>query len=143
MKRKMLLIIIGTMLMLLAGPSLWDGSESGLSAGVEQTEVHLMADADFAGEVLPVKLHHPFDLDGGGAGIASHTCSPGFNAERNIQPFSSLWRELSLRRLLFKHIVRFVEYKVAQSLAYHKTDCCVGRIYPTPLYTFAIRHIII
>ncbi|MBQ2045361.1 MAG: hypothetical protein II261_11065 [Bacteroidaceae bacterium] len=143
MKRKMLLIIVGMMLVLLAGLFFWDGSECGMSAGVEQTEVRVMAEADFSGEVLPVKHHHPFDLDGGGVGIAPRTSSLGSNTVRNVQPFSSLWREQSLRRLLFKHIVRFVEYRVTQLLTSHRTDCFVGRIYPTPLYTFAIRHIII
>jgi hypothetical protein len=143
MKRKMLLLIVGMMLVLLAGLSFWDGSECGMSAGVEQTEVRVMADSDFSGEILPVKQHHPYDLDGGGVGIAPRTSSLGSNTVRNVQPSSSLWREQSLRRLLFKHIVRLVEYRVTQLLTSHRTDCFVGRIYPTPLYTFAIRHIII
>ena len=46
MKRKMLLIIVGMMLVLLAGLSLWGGSECGMSAGVEQWPELLLTPGD-------------------------------------------------------------------------------------------------
>lgn len=98
--------------------------------------------AGLVGELIPLEQEFPSDLGCDELALVSRTPQFGAQMYKHLRPCHTL-RLPSFKRLHFGYMAQIIQQRVELKLFAHHVNDCIGRSYPIPLYTFAIRHIII